>query len=88
MSRYLVEQQLKIARTETKNRQQLIFTTHDVMLMDQTLLRRDEMWAVERGRDKGSHLISFEDFIEIRKDKDIRRSYLTGHMGGLPRIAQ
>ena len=88
LSRYLVEQQLKIARTETKNRQQLIFTTHDVMLMDQTLLRRDEMWAVERGRDKGSHLISFEDFIEIRKDKDIRRSYLTGHMGGLPRLAQ
>ncbi|MBR5194647.1 MAG: ATP-binding protein [Akkermansia sp.] len=88
LSRYLVEQQLKIARTEARNRQQLIFTTHDVMLMDQTLLRRDEMWAVERGRDKGSHLISFEDFIEIRKDKDIRRSYLTGHMGGLPRLAQ
>lgn len=88
LSRYLVEQQLRIARTEKKNRQQLIFTTHDVMLMDQTLLRRDEMWAVERGRDKGSRLISFEDFIEIRKDKDIRRSYLTGHMGGLPRIAQ
>lgn len=88
LSRYLVEQQLKIARSESKNRQQLIFTTHDVMLMDQTLLRRDEMWAVERARDNGSHLISFEDFIEIRKDKDIRRSYLTGHMGGLPRIAQ
>ncbi len=88
MTRYLVEQQLKIAREETANRQQLIFTTHDVMLMDQTLLRKDEMWAVERRGDKTSHLISFEDFIDIRKDKDIRRSYLTGHMGGLPRITQ
>lgn len=88
LSRYLVEQQLKIARAGNRNRQQLIFTTHDVMLMDQTLLRKDEMWAVERRRDKASHLISFEDFIEIRKDKDIRRSYLTGHMGGLPRITQ
>ena len=86
LSRYLVEQQLKIARTGTEHRQQLIFTTHDMMLMDQTLPRRDEMWAVERDRHKSSRLISFEDFVEIRKDKDIRRSYLTGHMGGLPRI--
>ena len=86
LSRYLLEQQLKIARNETHYRQQLIFTTHDVMLMDQTLLRRDEMWAVERNHSKSSQLISFEDFIEIRKDKDIRRSYLTGHMGGLPHL--
>ena len=86
LSRYLIEQQLRIARAEEKYRQQLIFTTHDVMLMDQTLLRRDEMWAVERDHSKSSRLISFEDFIEIRKDKDIRRSYLTGHMGGLPRL--
>lgn len=88
LSRYLVDQQLKIAREKKHNRQQLIFTTHDVMLMDQNLLRKDEMWAVERRSDKASHLISFEDFVEIRKDKNIRRSYLTGHMGGLPHIIQ
>ena len=86
LSRYLVEQQLEIAETDPRNRQQLIFTTHDVMLMDRDLLRTDEMWAVERNRDHGSRLISFEDFIEIHRDKNIRNSYLTGHMGGLPRI--
>ena len=69
-----------------KSGQQLIFTTHDVMLMDQGLLRKDEMWAIERLPEKGSQLISFVDFIDIRKDKDIRRSYLTGRMGGLPNI--
>lgn len=86
LSRHLVEQQLDIARREPKHRQQLIFTTHDVMLMDQGLLRKDEMWAIERLPEKGSQLISFVDFIDIRKDKDIRRSYLTGRMGGLPNI--
>lgn len=86
LSRHLVEQQLEIARREPQHRQQLIFTTHDVMLMDQNLLRKDEMWAIERLPEKGSQLISFVDFIDIRKDKDIRRSYLTGRMGGLPYI--
>lgn len=86
LSRYLLEQQLELARTVQNNRRQLIFTTHDVMLMDQSLLRRDELWAVERGRDGASRLIPFEEFVDIRKDKNIRRSYLTGHMGGLPRI--
>ncbi len=65
---------------------QMVFTTHDVMLMDQDLLRRDEMWAAEKGGDQASHLIAFEEFIDIRKDKDIRRSYLQGRMGGVPKL--
>jgi hypothetical protein len=31
-------------------RGQLLFTTHDLLLMDQDLLRRDEMWVTERDR--------------------------------------
>ena len=36
--------QLLYAETRT----QLLLTTHNVMLMDQQLLRRDEMWVTER----------------------------------------
>ena len=67
-------------------RTQLLFTTHDVMLMDQQLLRRDEMWAVERDDDGSSTLFSFSEFKDIRYDKDIRKSYLQGRLGGVPRI--
>lgn len=67
-------------------RSQLLFTTHDVLLMDQELLRRDEMWVAERDRTGSSTLISFSEYKDVRNDKDIRKSYLQGRLGGVPRI--
>lgn len=67
-------------------RSQLLLTTHNVLLMDQELLRRDEMWVVERDADGTSSLIPFSDYEDIRYDKDIRKSYLQGRLGGVPRI--
>jgi AAA15 family ATPase/GTPase len=69
-----------------KTRSQLLLTTHDVLLMDQQLLRRDEMWITERDADGVSSLLSFSDYKDVRYDKDIRKSYLQGRMGGIPRI--
>ena len=37
-----------LAKCSMKTRNQLLLTTHDVLLMDQQLLRRDEMWVTER----------------------------------------
>lgn len=65
--------------------QQIIATTHDLQLMTQELFRRDEMWVFER-RDNGTILIPLSDFEDIRYDKDIRKSYLEGRMGGIPHI--
>ena len=67
-------------------RSQLLFTTHDVLLMDQELMRRDEMWVAERDRDGSSTLFSFSEYKDVRNDKDIRKSYLQGRLGGIPRI--
>ncbi len=68
------------------SRSQIIFTTHDVMLMDQDLFRQDEVWITERDRAGRSTLYALNDFEEIRYDKDIRKSYLQGRLGGLPKI--
>jgi hypothetical protein len=54
--------------------------------MDQDLLRRDEMWVAERDQDGSSDLIAFSDYKDIRKDKDIRKSYLQGRLGGVPKL--
>jgi len=67
-------------------RTQLLFTTHDVLLMDQNLLRRDEMWVAERDSRGASTLMSLSDYKDIRYDKDIRKSYLQGRLGGIPKI--
>jgi uncharacterized protein len=75
-----------LATCSEDTRSQLLLTTHDVLLMDQQLLRRDEMWVVERDASGTSTLVPFSDYKDVRYDKDIRKSYLQGRMGGIPRI--
>ena len=83
--RQLLEEYLSNCSTETRT--QLLLTTHNVMLMDQQLLRRDEMWVTERDKSGVSSLFSFSEYKDVRYDKDIRKSYLQGRMGGIPRIS-
>jgi len=75
-----------LASCSTGSRTQLLLTTHDVMLMNQQLFRRDEMWVAERNAGGASTLLSFSDYKDVRYDKDIRKSYLQGRLGGIPRI--
>lgn len=71
------------------SRSQLLFTTHDLLLMDQKLFRRDEMWIAERDRTGASTLISFAEYRrDVRYDKDIRKTYLQGRLGGIPHVQQ
>lgn len=76
----------KDSRTKT-TRSQLLATTHALSLMDQELLRRDEMWLIERSQStESSSMSSVSDFQDARKDLNLCRSYLEGRMGGLPAI--
>jgi len=84
LTRRLLEAYLANCSTETRT--QLLLTTHDVLLMDQQLLRRDEMWVAERDATGASNLLSFSEYKDVRYDKDIRKSYLQGRLGGIPRI--
>jgi len=84
LTRRLLEAYLERCSAETRS--QLLMTTHDVLLMDQQLLRRDEMWIAERDATGASILISFSEYKDVRYDKDIRKSYLQGRLGGIPRI--
>ncbi len=84
LTRRLLEDYLETCSGQTRS--QLLFTTHDALLMDQELLRRDEMWVTERGEYGVSTLFSLNEYKEIRYDKDIRKSYLQGRLGGIPRF--
>lgn len=66
------------------SRRQLLFTTHDLLLMNQDLLRRDEMFIAQRGAAGSSELIRMNEFEGLRYDKDLLRSYLDGRFGGVP----
>lgn len=64
---------------------QLIFTTHESRILDQELMRRDEIWFCEKGIDNSTKLYSLDRFNE-RYDKKIDKSYLDGRYGGVPEI--
>lgn len=85
LKRSLLEAYLKSCSTQS--RKQLLLATHDVILMDQELLRQDEIWFAERDDSEVSHLFSLSDYKDARTDKDIRKSYLMGRMGGIPCIS-
>jgi AAA15 family ATPase/GTPase len=67
-------------------REQIIFTTHDLLLMDQELMRRDEMFAVERDNLGASSITPINEYRGLRSDKIILKSYLQGRLGGIPRL--
>jgi hypothetical protein len=70
-----------------RNNAQLVFTTHDTTLLDPELLRRDQVWFVEKNPQRSSHLYSLLDF-SPRKDEALERGYLKGRYGAIPMIGR
>jgi hypothetical protein len=62
---------------------QLIFNTHDVNLLDSSVLRRDEIWFTEKDQEGSGHLYSLSDF-KPRINENFKRGYLQGRYGALP----
>ena len=62
---------------------QLIMTTHESSLLDQDLLRRDEIWFAEKDAAGATSLYSLLDF-KVRNDLEIRKHYLQGRFGAVP----
>ena len=67
------------------NAAQLVFTTHDTSLLQdmETLLRRDQIWFVEKDADQASRLYSLAEFI-TEEGLNHSLAYLHGLYGALP----
>ena len=66
---------------------QLIFTTHDSSILDQTLLRRDQIWLIEKDSEQATQLYPLTDF-KPRQNEAWQRDYLEGRYGALPSIVE
>ena len=66
------------------NGAQLVFNTHDVTLLDQSLLRRDQIWLTEKFNDGASHLIPLLDFKPRKGTEALQKNYLQGRYGAMP----
>jgi len=65
---------------------QLIFTTHETAFLDLDLLRRDEIWFVDKKPAEGAtELYSLADY-KVRTDLKIDKAYLQGRFEAIPPI--
>lgn len=62
---------------------QLLATVHNTSLMSSPIVRRDQMWFVEKDRQGATKLYSLADF-KTRKGDDFELGYLQGRFGAVP----
>ena len=63
---------------------QLVFTTHETSILNQRVLRRDQVWFCERNSRQETNLFPLTDFHPRRGVENLERSYLGGRYGALP----
>lgn len=66
---------------------QLVFTTHDTTLLSQRIMRRDQVWFVEKDKAQSTQLYSLADF-SPRKNEAIEKGYLNGRYGATPFLSK
>lgn len=68
------------------NGAQIVFTTHNTELLDMELLRKDQLYFVDKNNEDGvSELYSISDF-SMQTTGNIRKGYLLGKYGATPNI--
>lgn len=64
---------------------QLIFTAHDVNLIDLDLFRSEEIWFIEKKSSGETKFRPFSDF-DIKENENLLKDYLNGRFGAVPVI--
>ncbi len=67
---------------------QLILTSHNLLLIDKALFRRDQIWLLEKDVQEAASLYSLAEFrsTAARKEHNWLNKYLDGRFGGLPLV--
>lgn len=77
--------QLLLDPAVSKSGAQFWLTTHDTSLLDTELLRRDQIWFVEKNERQASRLYPLTEF-KPRKNEGLEKAYLRARYGGVPFI--
>lgn len=67
------------------NNAQLIFTTHNLYILNNKTFRNDQIWFTDKNEDGATDLYSLADF-QLPKTCDLAKFYLNGKFGAIPDI--
>lgn len=81
----MVRELLKLFFSEKENigKAQIIFTTHNPLLLDSTLMRRDQVWFTDKDNEGAVHLYPLSDY-KPRGGESLIRGYMAGRYGAVP----
>ena len=79
----MIKELIRKISSDTSAQGQLIFTTHESCLLDQEILRTDEIWFTQKDKGGATHMYSLSDF-NISNTANIEDGYLKGRYGGIP----
>jgi AAA15 family ATPase/GTPase len=72
------------SKVTNPNGAQLVFTTHNTELMNMELMRKDQLYFVDKGRQDGaSELYSISEFA-TKTTENVRKGYLAVKYGATP----
>lgn len=71
------------SKTNPKNAQ-LVFTTHETSILNQSVFRRDQIWFCEKTPALSTHLFSLLEFSPRKGRENIEHAYLSGRYGAVP----
>lgn len=79
----MIKELIKKISSDTTAQGQLIFTTHESCLLDQEILRPDEIWFTQKDMGGATQMYSLSDF-NISNTATVENDYLNGRYGGIP----
>lgn len=83
----LVKELLKLLLCNKNNPKgaQIVFTTHNPILLDGSLVRRDQVWFTEKAPSGATHLYPLTDY-QPRSGEALAKGYIAGRYGAIPFI--
>ena len=65
---------------------QLVFSTHDTSIMNQEVLRRDQIWFCKQNKCMASQLVPLTDFHPRKGRENVELYYRSGRYGAVPYV--
>lgn len=79
----VIKELIRLISADDKMNGQLIFSTHETCLLDQDILRTDEIWFAQKKQSGATQLYSLSDF-NVHSTANVENGYLNGRYGGIP----
>lgn len=82
LSQYLLSD---FAQRAKEGSNQMIFTAHEISLIDLHLFRQDEIWFIDKNQTGESKIKPLSDFL-LQEGMDTIKAYLSGRFGAVPMV--